>query len=114
MMSTPEGCTSAGNRFFQSFLSGQPAWTAQVIDESNHVSRTSFSGLNSVEPHLGHFAILGFSKRGSMGTQSASARSTSPHFPQYHNGIGVANTLCLEITQSHSSDFAQSINRCFI
>src|SRR4030042_1716607 len=105
---------SAGKSLFQSFLSGHPACTAQVMEESNQVSSTSFSGLNSLPPHLGHFSIFGLSTRGSIGTQSGSASIISLHFSQYHIGIGVANTRCRDITQSHSSDLAQSIKRCFM
>src|SRR4030042_6216220 len=114
MMSTPEGCMLAGNRRCQSFLSGHPALTAPVMEESNHVSKTSRSGLKSLEPHFGHLSIFGFSVRGSMGTHSGSARIISLQLLQYQIGMGVANTLCLEMTQSHSSDFAQSIKRCFM
>ncbi len=114
MMSYPEGCTSAGYSLCQSLRSGQPAWTAHVMEESNHVSNTSVSGVNVLEPHFGHFSIFGASILGSMGAQSASARIVSPHFLQYHMGIGVAKILWREITQSQSKDLAQSIIRFFM
>ncbi len=78
------------------------------------MSRTSVSGVNALEPHFGHLSILGFSVLGSMGTHSGSARIISPHFWQYHMGIGVAKILWREITQSQSSDLAQFIMRFFM
>src|SRR3989337_3421037 len=81
------------------------------MDESNHVSSTSVSEINSDELHFGHLSIFGGCVRGSIGTQSSSARIVSLHFLQYHMGIGVAKTRCLEMTQSQSSDLAQSIRR---
>src|SRR5512136_3039766 len=107
-MSRPLGCRSAGKSLSKEMLSGHPAWTAHVIEESIQVSMTSFSPSNSVEPHFGHLQSLGFSDLGSTGSQSRLATRVSPHFLQIHAGIGVPNILCLEITQSQSSDVAQS------
>src|SRR4030065_2159655 len=114
MMSMPEGCTSAGKRLRQSLLSGHPACTAHEIEESIHVSKTSISPMNSLPPHFGHIVILGFSIFGSIGTQLSSARIISPHPLQYHMGIGVAKTRWRLITQSQSSDRAQSTRRVFM
>src|SRR5208282_3524311 len=114
MMSVPEGCMLAGNWCFQSARSGQPAWTAQVIEESIHVSKTSISPLNSVPPHLGHLSIRGFSILGSIGTQLSWATMTSPQLLQYHTGIGVANNLWRLTTQSQSSARVQSMRRFFM
>jgi len=113
-MSVPDGCTSAGKRCFQSSLSGQPAWTAQLMEESNHVSRTSVSGMKPLLPHFGHFSVFGGSFLGSIGSQVSSARIISSHFLQCHMGIGVAKTLWRLMTQSQSRDVAQSIRRFFM
>src|SRR4030042_6916621 len=110
----PEGCTSAGKSFRQSLLAGHPACTAQEIEESIQVSKTSVSPMNSLPPHFGHLVILGFSIFGSIGTQLSSARMISPHSLQYHTGIGVAKTRWRLITQSQSSERAQSVKRVFM
>ena len=78
------------------------------------MSSTSVSGLKLVEPHFGHLSILGGSVFGSIGSQSGSARIMCSHFLQYHIGIGVAKILWRLITQSQSSDLAQSIRRFFM
>src|SRR5665647_268499 len=114
MMSVPDGCMLAGYKCFQSALSGQPAWTAQVIEESIQVSKTSVSPINSVPPHLGHFSIRGFSILGSIGTQLSCAMITSPQLLQYQTGIGVANSLWRLTTQSQSKARVQSIKRFFM
>ena len=84
------------------------------MEESNHVSSTSVSGVKFVEPHFGHLSVFGGSVLGSIGTHSGSARMISPHFLQYHMGIGVAKILWRETTQSQSRLFAQSIIRFFM
>ncbi len=94
-------------------MSGHPAWTAQVIEESIQVSITSLSPLNSFEPHWGHLLIRGFSNRGSTGIQLSSASIILSHFLQYQIGIGVAKIRCLDITQSQSRDVAQFMSLFF-
>src|SRR5512136_802016 len=114
MMSVPDGCMLAGNSLCQSLRSGQPAWTAQVIELSIHVSNTSRSPANSLPPQFGHSLMRGLSSFGSTGTHDSSANTSSPHCLQYQTGIGVANTRCLLMTQSQSSDLAQSVRRVFM
>src|SRR5216117_337585 len=111
-MSSPLGWRSAGNSFTNRALSeGHPAWTAALIDESIQVSNTSVSPFKSLDPHLGHFSRGGGSLLGSDGRWFSSATSVSPHFLQYHTGIGVPKTRCLDTTQSQSKDWVQSIRR---
>ncbi len=111
-MSYPLGWRSAGNSLENnSISSGQPAWTAHVIEESIQVSITSVSPLNLLPPHFGHLSIFGGSVLGSIGSQSSSATIVWPQFSQYQTGMGVANILCLDITQSQSNDLTQSIRR---
>src|SRR5712692_2615784 len=113
-MSSPFGCKLAGKSCpNKSVLLGHPAWMAAVIDESIQVSSTSFSPRNSRLPHLGHGSSGGLSFLGSTGRFSSSGKIIASHLAQYHTGMGVANILCLEITQSQSRDSAQSTSRCF-
>src|SRR5713226_8459725 len=112
-MSSPFGCKLAGKSCpNKSVLPGHPAWIAAVMDESIQVSSTSFSPRNSRLPHLGQVSSGGLSFLGSTGSFPSSGIIVVSHFAQYHTGIGVANILCREITQSHSRDSAQSISRC--
>src|SRR2546428_702296 len=101
---------------FQSFVSqssclGQPAWMALVMDESIHVSSTSLSPVRLELPHLGHFLIGGESCLGSTGSLFSSGSMMRAQSLQYHTGMGLANIRCLDITQSQSSDLAQSLSR---
>src|SRR3989338_10874928 len=70
-----------------------------VNEEVAQVSRTSFSPMKSNEPHL--HLCKGLSTRGSTGSCFSSATVGSPHFLQYHTGIGMPKCLCLEMFQSH-------------
>src|SRR5207249_5322907 len=74
-------------------------------------SNTSVSPFKSLDLHLGHFAGGGGSLLGSDGRWFSSATSVSPHFLQYHTGIGVPKIRCLDTTQSQSKDWVQSIRR---
>src|SRR3989338_1835664 len=70
-----------------------------VKEEVAHVSKTSFSGSKSPEPHL--HLLFGLSTKGSTGSCFSSATIISEHFLQYHAGIGTPKFRCLEIFQSH-------------
>src|SRR6266702_5950743 len=111
-MSSPLGWRSAGNSFAnRALLDGHTACTAALIEESIQVSNTSVSPFKSLDPHLGHFSRGGGSLLGSDGRWFSSATSVSPHFLQYHMGIGVPKIRCLDTTQSQSKDWVQSIRR---
>ena len=85
-----------------------------VNEEVAHVSRTSFSGTNSVLPHFEHFFINGLSFNGSTGNCSSLANITSSHLLQYQTGNGTPKYLCLEMHQSHCSPLIQLSNLFFI
>src|SRR3989338_11045432 len=70
-----------------------------VKEEVAQVSKTSFSGINSLLPQL--HLLLGLSTKGSTGSCFSSAIVISLHFLQYQTGIGTPKCLCLEIFQSH-------------
>src|SRR3989338_11428029 len=76
-----------------------------VRDDVVHVSNTSFSPINSFEPHL-HF-LSGLSTRGSAGSCFSSATVISLHFLQYQTGIGTPKWRCLEMFQSHFNPLIQ-------
>src|SRR3989338_8063762 len=83
-----------------------------VKEEVAQVSKTSFSGSNSLKPHL-HFDN-GLSTRGATGSCFSSAITISLHFLQYHAGIGTPKCLCLEIFQSHFKPSIQFSYLAFI
>src|SRR2546422_10371154 len=84
---------------------------ALVMEESIHVSSTSLSPVRLELLHLGHFLIGGESCLGSTGSLFSSGSMMRAQSLQYHTGMGVANIRCLDITQSQSSDLAQSLSR---
>ncbi len=82
-----------------------------VIELSTQQSHTSMLPFMSFEPQQGHASTGALSIAGFTGRSLTTGAITLSHFSQYQNGMGVPNTLCLEITQSHSSDSAQSTSR---
>src|SRR3989338_4231850 len=100
MMSCAWGRKLIGNSFLYIFLSlNNSIAISGVKDEVAHVSRTSFSPINSLEPHL-HFRN-GLSTNGSTGNCFSSAAMIALHFLQYQTGIGIPKYLCLDMFQSH-------------
>ena len=83
-----------------------------VKDEVAQVSITSFSGINSVHPHV-HFSF-GLSVNGFTGKSSIFARISLPHFLQYQTGNGTPKYLCLDIHQSHDKFCTQLSYLLFI
>ncbi len=75
------------------------------VDDVNHVSRTSVSGVTSLDEHLGHFFFS--SNLGSTGNSLFSGRMTSPQLLQYQTGIDIPIILCLDMHQSHFRPFTQ-------
>src|SRR3989338_8413479 len=101
-MSCACGLKLIGLSFFEiSFFENNSIAMSGVSEEVAHVSRTSFSGSNSSEPHL--HLCSGLSTRGSTGSCFSSAKLASLHFLQYQTGIGIPKCLCLEMFQSHFS-----------
>ena len=96
----------------RSFRSGQPATASAEMELSIQVSRTSFSGMKSSLPHL--HLVGGRVWLGSRGSHSSFATKTSPQERQYQTGMGVANILCREMHQSHSTESAQFLSRTCI
>src|SRR3989338_1964668 len=95
-----------GYSFFCSFLSlNSSIDISGVNEEVAQVSKTSFSPMNSLEPHL-HF-LFGLSASGSTGSCFSSAINASLHFLQYHTGIGTPKCLCHEMFQSHFNPLTQ-------
>src|SRR3989338_1005929 len=95
-MSCACGLKDIGSNFLKTGLSlNNSTAMSGVREEVAHVSKTSFSGSNSLEPHL-HF-LFGLSAKGSTGSCFSSATIISEHFLQYHAGIGTPKCLCLEI-----------------
>src|SRR3989344_6657285 len=83
-----------------------------VNEDVAHVSSTSFSPTKSLEPHL--HALFGLSFTGSTGRSFSSGRTISPHFLQYHTGIGTPKLLCLDMHQSHCRPLTQLSNLFFM
>src|SRR3989344_365416 len=108
MMSCACGLRDIGNIFACSFeSSAHREFICGVSEDVIHVSRTSFSGTNSPEPHLGHFFAGCLSSSGSTGRSLMSAGIISSHFLQYHMGNGTPKNLCLEMLQSHCNPLIQ-------
>src|SRR3989344_627575 len=102
MMSCACGLRLIGKIFLCSGeFSAQSELICGVKEEVIHVSRTSFSGTNSREPHFGHLFTGGLSSSGSTGSCFSSATISVSHFLQYHTGKGTPKNLCLETLQSH-------------
>src|ERR1700686_5002447 len=88
-MSYPVISKLVGEYFSKSaVLSGHPSVENGHSPELNHVSSTSGSCFNSLEPHFAHFA------------GSSRATITSLHFPQYPAGIRCPHQSCRESVQS--------------
>ena len=113
MMSCACGRNAIGKILF--FIPGtNDAAISGVNDDVAHVSKTSFSGMNSFPLHFGHSFIVGLSFNGSTGSCFSSASMGSSHFAQYHTGKGTPKNRCLEMHQSHCNPLTQLSNRFFI
>src|SRR3989339_1852806 len=105
-MSCACGLKLIGRSFFCSFLSlNNSIAMSGVNDDVAQVSNTSFSPINSFEPHL--HLCKGLSTNGSTGNCFSSATIISLQFLQYQTGIGIPKCLCLEMFQSHFSPLIQ-------
>src|SRR3989338_8393754 len=105
-MSRACGRKLIGCNDFCSFLSSNNSSAMSgVNDDVAHVSSTSFSPINSFEPHL--HLCNGLSTKGSTGNCFSSATAVSLHFLQYQTGIGIPKCLCLDMFQSHFSPLIQ-------
>src|SRR3989338_11492419 len=99
-MSRACGRKLIGCNDFCSFLSSNNSSAMSgVNDDVAHVSSTSFSPINSFEPHL--HLCNGLSTKGSTGSCFSSATTILLHFLQYQTGIGIPKCLCLDMFQSH-------------
>src|SRR3989338_3959756 len=99
-MSCACGLNDIGSNFLKTGLpSNNSAAMSGVREDVAQVSKTSFSGSNSEEPHL--HLVFGLSTKGSTGSCFSSAIAISLHLLQYHAGIGTPKCLCLEMFQSH-------------
>src|SRR3989338_8730538 len=99
-MSWACGLKLIGWSFFRPFSSSNNSIAISgVSEEVAQVSKTSFSPINSFEPHL--HLCNGLSTKGSTGICFSSATIISLHFLQYHTGIGIPKCLCLDMFQSH-------------
>ena len=76
-------------------------------DEVAQVSKTSSSGLKSLQPHFSQAFIGGLSFNGSTGSLSLLASTGSSQAEQYQTGNGTPKNLCLEISQSHCKPLTQ-------
>src|SRR3989344_4867956 len=104
-MSCACGLKLIGCSFLCNLMSNNSIAMSGVKDEVAHVSKTSFSGTSSFEPHL--HLCNGLSTNGSTGSCFSSATRTSPHFLQYQTGIGTPKCLCLDMFQSHFKPLIQ-------
>src|SRR3989344_1702943 len=106
MISCACGRKSIGIVFSENFFPNRPVAISGVCEEVTHVSKTSFSGSNSLPLQRVHF-FFGLSFSGSTGRSFSSGSATAPHFLQYQAGIGIPKYLCLETHQSHFNPFIQ-------